>query len=42
LFSLSLKIGVDCQASAADVNIAIAAYARLDVRFDFHSCIYFP
>jgi hypothetical protein len=36
------EICVDCQASAADMDIPIGG-ACIDVRFDFHSCLFlFP
>jgi hypothetical protein len=39
LFFLSLKIGVDCQALAVDMNGPIGG-PGLDVRFDFHGRLF--
>jgi hypothetical protein len=33
------KIGVDCQALSADMNIPIGS-TRLYVRLDFHACVF--
>jgi hypothetical protein len=39
LFFLSLKIGVDCWALAANMNNPVGG-ACIDVRFDFHDCLF--